>query len=220
MAAGKRFKWTGSTIGVLLGFDSTTTDPITAITKANPAVVTETGHGRADGDVVTINGVVGMTEVNGGTFIIDVLTADTYALVGVDSTGYGAWVSGGEVNGALFSNFCELTGYNRSGGSSPEIDATTLCSTEQEYELGLSDAGTTQLDFNFAPRTPIQIQLTALDKSKALTAIRVVLPNNGGVMTQLGFVQQTSEQAGNGTLWTASVTIRNTGGRYDAPAAP
>lgn len=220
MAAGKRFKWTGSQVGVLVGFDTVTTDPITAVTKANPAVVTEVGHGRADGDVVTIQSVVGMTELNGGLFIIDVLSADTYALVGVDSTGYTTYTSGGEVNGGTFSNFCELTGYNRSGGSSPEIDATTLCSTEQEFELGLSDAGTTQLDFNFAPRTAIQLQLTALDKSKEKTAIRIVLPNNGGVMTQLGFVQQTSEQAGNGTLWTASVTIRNTGGRYDAPAAP
>lgn len=220
MAAGKRYKFTGSFIGVMTGFETTTTDPITAVTKANPAVVTEVGHGRADGDVVTINGVVGMVELNGGVYIIDVLTADTYALVGVDSTGYATYASGGEVNGATFSNFCELTAYNRSGGSSPEIDATTLCSTSSEFELGLPDSGTTQLDFNFAPRTAIQIALTALDASKALTAIRIVLPNNGGVMTQLGFVQQTSEQAGNGTLWTASVTIRNTGARYDAPAAP
>ena len=37
---------------------------ITAITKANPAVVTATSHGYSDGDHVWINSVVGMTEVN------------------------------------------------------------------------------------------------------------------------------------------------------------
>ena len=37
---------------------------ITAITKANPAVVTATSHGYTNGDHVWINNVVGMTEVN------------------------------------------------------------------------------------------------------------------------------------------------------------
>ena len=40
------------------------TKSISAITKANPAVVTATSHGYSDGDHVWINDVVGMTEVN------------------------------------------------------------------------------------------------------------------------------------------------------------
>lgn len=34
-------------------------------------------------------------------------------------------------------------------------------------------------------------------------------------MVQLGFVQQTSESASNGGLWTGSMTVRNTGQRID-----
>ena len=41
---------------------------ITAITAANPAVVTSNSHGYSNGDFVIISGVVGMTEVNNKTF--------------------------------------------------------------------------------------------------------------------------------------------------------
>lgn len=220
MTTGQRFKFHGSTISVLTALVAgSPVDAITAITKANPAVVTETSHGRADGDVISIEAVVGMTEVNGGVFIINVINSNTYELVDTNSSGYTTYVSGGTVNTGTFSNFCELTGYNRTGGSSPEIDSTTICSTEAEYELGLADRGTTQFDHNFAPGTVIQSALKAADVAKNKIAVKVVLPNSGGTMVQLGFVQQTSEQAANGTLWTASTTLRNTGGRYDVPAA-
>ena len=216
MAGGKRFKFTGSTIAVLTDFDAHSPSlNITAITKANPAVVSVANHGLADGDVVYISGVAGMTEVNNEAYIVNMLTTGTFELMDTNSTGWGTWTSGGKVDEASFSNFCELTSYNRSGGSSPEIDAESLCSTAKEYEIGLPDFGTTQMDFNFAPRTTIQLAIEAFYRSGAKTAVRVVLPNSGGTMTQLGFVQQSSEQAGKSGIWSGSVTIRNTGPRAD-----
>ena len=216
MASGRRYKFQGSFIGVLVDYDATSpSKAITAITKANPAVVTSAGHGLVDGDVVHITGVLGMTEVNGTSFIVNSLSSSTFELVDTNSTGYGTYVSGGLFDVATFSNFCELTGYNRTGGSSPEQDATSLCSVSKEYEIGLPDMGTTQIDFNFAPQTAIQLALKAFDTSKELMAVKVILPNSGGTMVQLGFVQQLSEQVANQGLWTGSVTIRNTGPRYD-----
>ena len=46
-------------------------------------------------------------------------------------------------------------------------------------------------------------------------AVRITLPNNGGVLVQLGTIQQTSEQASRGSNWTGQLTIRNTGRRVD-----
>lgn len=216
MAGGKRFKFQGSTIQMLVGFSGDSpSSPIVGISRANPAVVTETGHGRSDGDVVRIKNVVGMTELNNELFVINVLTNNTYELVDVDSSGYGAYVSGGLVDAAEFSNFCELTGYNRQGGTSPEIDATTICSTAAEFEVGLPDFGTTQIDYNFAPTTEVQQQIEAFYRSGEKIAAKVTLPNQGGVMIQFGYVQQTSEQASVGGLWTGSMTLRNTGPRID-----
>lgn len=82
---------------------STTVKTITNITQTNPAVVTATGHTFSTGNLIAIDNVVGMTEVNGNSYIINVLTADTFELVGVDSTAYTAYSSGGDAtkqNGA------------------------------------------------------------------------------------------------------------------------
>ena len=46
------------------------TKTISAITKANPGVVTATSHGYSNGDRVFISGVVGMTEVNNREFTV------------------------------------------------------------------------------------------------------------------------------------------------------
>lgn len=70
---------------------------ITAISQANPAVVTAAGHGLANGDVVYITGVLGMTEVNDQFFTVANATPNTFELSGIDSTAYGAYTSGGTV---------------------------------------------------------------------------------------------------------------------------
>jgi hypothetical protein len=216
MAGGLRYKFHGSEIQLLTeyGADSPSL-AITAVTKADPAVVTSAGHGLSNGDVVKISGVQGMVELNLGVFIVDNVTTDTFELFDVDSTGYGTYTSGGSIDVGSLSNFCELTNYNRQGGTSPEIPATTICSTAQEYEIGLPDFGTTQIDFNFAPKTAVQQALHDFYLSGEKMAVKVLLPSQGGNLVQIGFLQQESETAGVGGLWTASLTIRNTGNRYD-----
>ena len=75
---------------------------ITAVTQASPASVTATGHGLTDADLVTISGIVGMTELNDLQFYVDVQDVNTFTLytdVGLatayDSSGDGLYTSGG-----------------------------------------------------------------------------------------------------------------------------
>jgi hypothetical protein len=86
---------------------------ISGITQANPAVVTSTSHGLATGAEIEITGVVGMTEVNGNTYRITAIDADTFRLEGTDSTGFTAYTSGGTwtVNGDLLKY--KVTANNR-----------------------------------------------------------------------------------------------------------
>lgn len=77
---------------------NTTTRTITAITKANPAVVSSAAHGFSNGDEVYIESVVGMTEVNGRRFVIANVAAGTFELQGIDSTSYTTYSSGGTAN--------------------------------------------------------------------------------------------------------------------------
>lgn len=216
MSAGKRYKFDGSNIQFSVNWSGDSpSSPITGVTQANPAVVTEASHGRVSGDVIRIKNVVGMTELNDGVYVIEYINANTYKLLDVDSTAYGAYVSGGIVDEATMSKLCELTGYNRQGGTSPEIAATSLCSTSQEFEIGLPDFGTLQLDYNFAPQTNVQDAIQDAYLSGDVVAVKVTLPKSGGTMVQLGFVQQTSETASVGGLWTGSMTLRCTGRRFD-----
>lgn len=224
MAAGLHYKFHGSEIKVLVDFDPSGTSgiPISAITQADPPVVTTTGaHGLEDAGVVRFsNDVGGMIDLRNIVAIVNVLSPTTFELPDFDSTGYPAFTSGGSVDIGVFSNWCELTNYARQGGSAPEIPATTICSTGVEVVLGLRDFGTTTLDFNFAPNTTIQRALQESAENSSITGVQIVLPENGGIMTQLGYVQSASEQAGVGTpLWQGSMTIRNTGPRYDVEIA-
>lgn len=80
-------------------FDGTVNATITGITQANPGVVTTSAaHGFLTGNYVSIDSVVGMTELNTRLFIITVLTPTTFSLYGEDTTGHGAYVSGGVVS--------------------------------------------------------------------------------------------------------------------------
>lgn len=73
------------------------------VTQANPGVVTAASHGYSNGDEVFISGVVGMTELNGKSFIVAGAAANTFQLTdqdgnNVNTTSYGAYVSGGTLN--------------------------------------------------------------------------------------------------------------------------
>lgn len=76
------------------------TKVITGITQASPAVVTSAAHGYTNGKWVYVDGVVGMTQVNGKFYRIAGVTANTYQLqdvygTAIDSTSYTAYSSGG-----------------------------------------------------------------------------------------------------------------------------
>lgn len=86
-------------------WDEGTTFTITAITQANPGVVTVTDStGLANGDVIYIRSVNGMTQVNNTVFIVANLNAglDTFELTDingndVDTSAYGVYTNGGIV---------------------------------------------------------------------------------------------------------------------------
>ena len=102
------YKYKATAIDAATGEESlsglnATTKTISGITKANPAVVTCTSHGFAHGDEVEIDGVVGMTQVNGRRFLVSNQATNTFELNGLDnstedSTGYDAYSSGGTAN--------------------------------------------------------------------------------------------------------------------------
>jgi hypothetical protein len=71
---------------------------ISAITQANPGVVTVTSTtGISNGDTVELRSVSGMTEVNGNQYTVANVAPTTFELSGTDTTGFTAYTSGGAV---------------------------------------------------------------------------------------------------------------------------
>jgi len=73
---------------------------ITGITQANPGVVTSTAHGLSNGDEVFLEQILGMTEVNGKTFLVAGAAANTFQLTdidgnNIDTTNFTAYSSAG-----------------------------------------------------------------------------------------------------------------------------
>lgn len=84
---------------------------VAGVTNANPGVVTTTlNHGFVSGQQVTINGMVGMTPLNNVLLNITVLTPTTFS-VGVDTTGYAPYVSGGVVTPNLRNQVISINDY-------------------------------------------------------------------------------------------------------------
>lgn len=129
----------------LVGYETART--ITGITQASPAVVTVSSAAIEydDNNNVDISGIVGMTELNGNIYNIDVLSTTTFALytslsdfsAPVDSTAFGAYVSGGETKRQYTKTYNVLTP-STSDPISITWDAVTGAS---KYNIYLKDNG-------------------------------------------------------------------------------
>ena len=212
MSSGKRYKFNGSTFAVQTGFGSPKT--VTNATAADPVVLTSASHGLDLGDVVKLSNFDEPAELDLGTYAIDNPALNNFELAGVDGSGYAAFDAGSPnalATPVTFSTFCELTGMNQQGGGADQIEVSTICSTKKEFEQGLGDSGTLQLDFNLAPLESVQTALRDAEISGDQTAFRVTLPEPGGQCVMIGTVQQTSFQASVNGVYTGSATIKLSG---------
>ncbi len=95
-----------------MAWASATARNITAITRANTGVVTSSSHGLQTNDYVWIRNVVGMGQVNNRAYRVQRINNSRFSLqswngsswVTVNTSGYSAYVSGGEVRKCLESD--------------------------------------------------------------------------------------------------------------------
>jgi hypothetical protein len=103
---------------------STITAYISAVSKANPGVVTTTADNFfTEGADITITNVGGMVELNGGSYYVNILTSNTFALYSdsglttpVNTTGYTTYTTGGRVISSVGG-----AGTSAAGGSNTTI---------------------------------------------------------------------------------------------------
>jgi len=134
------------------------TGTITAATKANPAVITSAAHGLSTGQKVKITAVVGMVELNGITFTITRIDANSFSLDGINSTAYTTYVSDGTwtleamavtvPDGATYALVqCETQNFRwRDDGTDPTASVGMLLVAAAAYQM-LSVADLAALKF-------------------------------------------------------------------------
>jgi hypothetical protein len=103
---------------------------ITGITLAATAVVTSVAHGFANGDEVALAAVVGMVEINGLYATVANVTANTFELLGVDSSAWTAYVSGGTAAKTAYSVTCGVP-----GATTPNVVSWTASAGAGSYNV-------------------------------------------------------------------------------------
>lgn len=125
-----------------IGVSGGTSKNISAITKADPAVVTTSGaHGLSDGNLVKFASAAGMTQINGRIAMVDVVTTSQFRAYGINSTAFTSYSGSGTVinNKHLIGN---VRTWQKGGTQKPQIDVTDLASTRREFLGGVADGGT------------------------------------------------------------------------------
>ncbi|MFL6580220.1 MAG: DUF6701 domain-containing protein [Burkholderiales bacterium] len=115
---------------------------INAITRANPGqVTTSVAHGFATGQKVYITGAGGMTQINGQSVTVTVLSATSFT-VGIDTSAYSVYTSGGTVS--------RLSGLTSSGTWA--AGSTTVAATVVLERAVNPDGPYSALNIAIAPR--------------------------------------------------------------------
>jgi len=151
---------------------------ITAITVGFPAIVTSAAHGLQNGDEVTIAAVVGTMSalLNGNKFIIANKTANTFALLSVDTTGL-AYTSGGTATPTTRTKVNGMLSFDGFDGSADELDTTDLDSTAKEFIAGIKDEGKFGFEIKTLKTDNGQIGLRAARVSGAVIPMWLTLPD-------------------------------------------
>lgn len=178
----------GSVIAV--GTATAATKTITGITAASPPVVTSASHGYTAGQIVYLDGIVGMTQLNKRCFVVANPVTNTFELKGVDATNYTAYASGGTAALKTMTNIGEVVAVpSLFDGEANEISTEHLGSSAEEFLLGIQRFGGAGLEL-WVPSTADtgQTRLRKLKELASAEAFSITLPS-GLVTTFMALVK-------------------------------
>lgn len=184
---------------------------ITAISKATAAVVTAT-HDFIVGDIVKLDGIVGMTELNGRAFRVSAIsTTVSFTLGGCDSTNYGTYVSGGTAVKQTMTPIGNVKDFNIDQDEAAEIDVTNLDSTRKEYLIGLAGSWALGCALDLDTDNTGQAEATKAQDDGLSRVFTVTLGQSGKVFAGVGFVKSFNVSGSPDTAVGGSLNVRGTG---------
>ena len=177
----------GSLVAIASGYGSPAT--ITAITNADPGVVSSTAHGFIDGDLVEVTS--GWSRLTDKVVRVSGSLTNTFNLEGIDTTTTSIYPSGGGIGSAReitgFTQLAQITGSTSTGGEQQFLDYQFLeADAQKRIPTFKSPAGIT---FTVAddPSLPGYILAKAANDDRVPRAVRVTL-SNGATLLYNAFI--------------------------------
>lgn len=182
------------------GILTKTAQNITAVTKANPGVVTYNGSDTfANGERVHVSGVVGMTQLNNREFVVTNVDtgANTFQLydsdgLTVNTTSYGTWSSGG----TIAEIYEVVTLYTEAELAALRItqSADTLFITHPDHpprqlvRVSATSWTLTDIEFTDGPYDSVNTTTTTLSPSAATGTVTLTASAVTGINSGQGFL--------------------------------
>lgn len=162
---------------------------VSDISNADPAIATATDHGLVDNDEVLL--ISGWEEATENVFKVDQLSANTFSLLGLDSTDtrfHPTGTGGGTVK--KISNWVEIPqvlSIETSGGDPRFIDVQLLASQyANRIPTGFNPFSAT-LTLAHDPANAVYKQMLAIGRVRKLVAFKIVVAG-GGVSYAYGYL--------------------------------
>ena len=159
---------------------------VTAITNASPAVASAVGHGYVDNDIVLMQS--GWEDLTDTLVKVDQLTADTFSLLGVNTTDTNFYPAGsGAGTAQLVSNFKAIPQVLTIATSGGDPRFTTIQPLAKRNAInvptGFNPASIT-LTLGYDPTNSTYQEMLDISRTLSKVAFRMVL--SGGIQT-LGY---------------------------------
>ena len=164
---------------------------ISAITKANPGVVTTgSAHGYTTGDFVVLS-VQGMFQLDGRCFRISAASGSVFTLEGIDTTLFDTFASGNAYKVTFGTSITSATDIQASGGDFDFIDTTTIHSNVKTQIPGSANPPTFTFNTLWDPADAGLLAMKTASDAQAQRAFRFTFGTGGRIMVFNGFVGAT-----------------------------
>ena len=171
----------GALIAMANGYGSALT--VSGITNANPAVATSVGHSLVDGDIVEVTS--GWSRITDKIIKVDQLSADTFGLVGVDSTLtsiYPVGSSAGSVRKISgWTQLSQILDSSSSGGEQQFLEYQLLEGDSQKRIPTFKSAAGLSFSVADDPTLAGYILASQANDDRLPRAIRITLPSGATI---------------------------------------
>jgi Phage tail tube protein, TTP len=184
-----------------------TANPVTAISLANPAVLSSVAHGFANKDVGYIDGIEGMTNIEGQAIRAKSITADTLQMEGINSLLFPAFTGAAVLyEASAWLLIAKATSYQIGGGGAEKLDDTALIDDVKQELAGLLDAQSVTIDVNAQEENDAALQLLEDAAFNQGYLIFRITFKSGATRVWRGQPSQPGENVGKGAIGTGTFT--------------